>query len=79
MGLGGGGGGSEPIETPEVKAAPKAQVTKPVTEAATSARQTQKDKASKAAGLRGSILTSDLNSSAAAGGSQTTTKLGGGA
>lgn len=76
--MGGGGGGDDPIETPEVKPTPKAQTTKPVTEAATAARQNQKDKASKAAGLRGSILTSDLNSSAAAGGTQANTKLGGG-
>lgn len=73
--MGQSGGGS----TPEVKPAPKAEVTKSVTEAATTARQSQKDKANKAAGLRGSILTSDLNSSAAAGGTQQTTKLGGGA
>lgn len=76
--MGGGGGGGDPVETPEVKATPKAQTTKPVTEAATAARENQKDKASKAAGLRGSILTSDLNSSAAAGATQSATKLGGG-
>jgi len=52
-----GGGGSP--DTPEVKAAPKAEVTKPVTEAATAARQSQKDKAAKAAGLNSTILTGD--------------------
>lgn len=76
MGGGGGGGGKSAPETPKVQPTPKAEVTKNATEAATSARQAQKDKASRAAGLRGSILTSDLSGDA--GGAQTTTKLGGG-
>lgn len=72
MGGSGGGKGGAP-ETPQVQPTPKQEVTKPVTEAATSARQTQKDKATKAAGLRGSILTSDLNpNSSTANGSQQT-------
>lgn len=53
-------GFSEP-DMPEVRETPKAEITKPVSEAATTARQAQKEKANKAAGLRGSILTSDLN------------------
>ena len=54
--MGFGGGGSS---TPEVAPVPKAEVTKPVTEAATAARQSQKDKAAKAAGLNSTILTGD--------------------
>lgn len=55
--MGFGGGGSTPSYTPAP--APKQQLaTKSVTEAATSAREDQKDKAAKAAGLRASILTS---------------------
>lgn len=50
------GGGGTP-DTPEVAPVPKAEVTKPVTEAATAARQSQKDKAAKAAGLNSTILT----------------------
>ena len=53
-----GGGGGTPY-TPEVKPVPKAEVTKPVTEAATAARQSQKDKAAKSAGLNSTILTGD--------------------
>ena len=41
---------------------PKAATPKPVTEAATAARQNQKDKASKAAGIRASIHTTPLAS-----------------
>ena len=48
-----GGGGS----TPTIAPVPKAQSTKPVTEAATAARDAQKNRARKAAGLTGSILT----------------------
>lgn len=55
MGFGGGGGS----RMPDVPPAPKAEVTKPVTEAATAARQNQRDKASKAAGLRSTVLTGD--------------------
>ncbi len=57
MGFGGGGYSAPPVptQTPE-----KPQVAKPVTEAATAARQAQKDKATKASGIGGSILTSPL-------------------
>lgn len=61
MGFGGGGGGGyvpPPPPPPE-----KPQVSKPVTEAATAARQAQKDKASKAAGIRGSVFTDPLSPS----------------
>lgn len=58
---GGGGGSTPPVVTPEVKETPKVEQVKNVTEASTSARDEQKRKASKAAGLRGSILTSDLS------------------
>ena len=55
MGGGGKGGGSyTPAPTP------KAQQTKNVTEAATAAREDQKEKARKAAGIAGSIYTSPL-------------------
>ena len=57
MGFGGGGTPGIPEPTP----APKQEVQKPVTEAATAARQNQRDKAAKAAGLGGSIYTSPLN------------------
>ena len=57
MGFGGGGTPSIPEPTP----APKQEVQKPVTEAATAARQNQRDKAAKAAGIGGSIYTSPLN------------------
>ena len=53
MGFGGGGTPS----MPEVAPTPKAEVTKPVTEAATAARDAQKSKAAKAAGLQSTILT----------------------
>lgn len=56
----GGGGGSTP-EVPAVTPVPKQEVEKPVTEAATAARQNQKDKAAKAAGINGSVYTSPLN------------------
>jgi len=52
---GGGGGGSMPAVAPT----PKAEVTKPVTEAATAARDNQKEKAAKAAGLKSTILTGE--------------------
>ncbi len=57
MGFGGGGysAPAAPTYTPE-----KPQVAKPVTEAATAARDAQKDKAAKASGIGGSILTSPL-------------------
>ena len=44
-------------DMPEVAPTPKAEVTKPVTEAATAARDAQKNKAAKAAGLQSTILT----------------------
>ena len=58
--MGFGGGYSSP-SVPEVTPAPKPEVQKPVTEAATAARQAQKDKASKAAGINASVYTSPLN------------------
>lgn len=69
-GGGGGGKGGSPSVPPPPPPPEKAQVSKPVTEAATSARQAQKDKAGKAAGLRGSILTGPMQS----GGDQGSTK-----
>jgi len=56
MGFGGGGGGGS---MPTVEPTPKAEVTKPVTEAATAARDNQKEKAAKAAGLKSTILTGE--------------------
>ena len=50
----GGGGGSYTPPPP----APKVQSPKPVTEAATAARASQRDKAAKAAGISGSVHTS---------------------
>jgi hypothetical protein len=50
MGFGGGGGTPD---VPAVAPLPKQEVEKPVTEAATAARQSQKDKAAKAAGING--------------------------
>ena len=44
--------------TPEIQETAKAQTTKPVTEAATAARDAQREKAAKAAGLNSTILTS---------------------
>ncbi len=57
MGFGGGGYSAPPAPTytPE-----KPQVAKPVTEVATAARQAQKDKAAKAAGIQGAVLTSPV-------------------
>ncbi|MDD2967173.1 MAG: hypothetical protein PHN64_06810 [Desulfovibrionaceae bacterium] len=57
MGFGGGGSSTAPVVTP----APKAEVTKPVTAAATAARNQQKNKAAKAAGIQGSILAKPLS------------------
>ena len=65
MGFGGGGGGE--VTVPEVTPTPKAEVTKPVTEAATSARQSQKDKAKRAAGLASTILTDQSPTSSVSG------------
>ena len=60
MGFGGGGGTPD---VPAVAPVPKQEVEKPVTEAATAARQSQKDKAAKAAGINGSVFTSPLSHS----------------
>ena len=59
------GASSTPDYTPPAPT-PKQQVQKPVTEAATAARQSQRDKAAKAAGIQGSILTSPLDIGTAA-------------
>ena len=56
-----GFGGSSTPDVPAVTPVPKQEVEKPVTEAATAARQNQKDKAAKAAGISGSVYTSPLN------------------
>lgn len=61
MGFGGG------YSAPDMPApAPKAEVTKPVTEAATAARDAQKRRANKAAGLSSTILTGSPLENAAA-------------
>ena len=62
------GGGGTPDIPPAAPPPEKAQVSKPVTEAATAARQSQKDKAAKAAGIRGSILTDPMSSGSGNGG-----------
>lgn len=59
--MGFGGGGSPSI--PEPAPVPKAETTKDVTAASTEARQSQKDKAAKAAGLKNTILSDALLSS----------------
>lgn len=51
--------------TPSIQETPKPQVTKPVTEAATAARDSQRERAARAAGLRASILTSPFDSQTA--------------
>ena len=71
--MGFGGGMSSTPSVPEVTPAPKQEVAKPVTEAATAARQAQRDKAAKAAGIGGSVYTSPL---ARARGEETKTLLG---
>ncbi len=55
------GGYSAPA-APVYTAPEKAQVAKPVTEAATAARRSQKDKAAKASGIQGAVLTSPVQS-----------------
>ncbi len=62
MGFSSGGYSTPPA--PTYAAPEKAEVVKPVTEAATAARQSQKDKAARASGIQGSVLTSPLQSSA---------------
>ncbi len=70
MGFGGSSTPAVPVYTePE-----KPQTPKPVTEAATAARDAQREKASKAAGLQGSILTSPMQTSTQ--GAQQKTLLG---
>lgn len=56
--MGFGGGSSPYIPPPPVVEKP--QVSKSVSEAATAARQAQRDKAARAQGIRGSVLTSPL-------------------
>lgn len=63
MGFGGGGGGGGYVPPPPPPPE-KPQVSKPVTEAATAARQAQKEKAAKAAGIRGSVFTDPLSAPA---------------
>ena len=60
-----GFGGSSPSAPPApvYVPPPKPEVPKPVTEAATAARDRQKEKASKASGIKGSIFTSPLQTS----------------
>lgn len=58
--MGFGGSPSTP-DVPQVTPAPKQEVQKPVTEAATAARQSQKEKAARATGISGSIHTSPFN------------------
>jgi len=53
-----GGGGKSGGGTATVAPTPKVQQTKSVTEAATAAREDQKERARKAAGIAGSIHTS---------------------
>lgn len=62
-----GFGGGSP-DMPAVADTPKAEVTKPVTEAATAARDAQKRKATKAAGLQSTILTGDAAAANTSGG-----------
>ncbi len=56
------GGGYRAPEAPAYVAPEKPQTSKPVTEAATAARNAQKEKANKAAGIGASILTSPMQS-----------------
>ncbi len=56
-----GGGYSAPA-APTYVEPEKPEVAKPVTEAATAARDSQKDKAAKASGLKASVLTSPVQS-----------------
>ncbi len=73
MGFGGGyKAPAAPVYTPPPEPE-KPEVAKPVTEAATAARQSQKDKAAKATGMRKAVLTSPL---VEAGQGSTNTKLG---
>lgn len=58
-----GFGGASAPDMPEVAPVPKQEVTKPVTEAATAARDAQKRRATKAAGLQSTILTGNTGES----------------
>lgn len=69
-------GGGKSNSTPTVVETPKQQTTKPVTEAATAARESQRDRARKAAGISGSILTSPLDASSTTATGQKKTLLG---
>lgn len=71
---GGGKGGSPDIPAPAP--VPKAETTKDVTAASTEARQSQKDKAAKAAGLKNTILSDALLSSGNSASGATKTLLG---
>lgn len=68
--MGFGGGGTPGIPTPAP--VPKAETTKDVTAASTEARQSQKDKAAKAAGLKNTILSDALTADTAAAGTKKT-------
>ena len=65
MGFGAGGGSPS---APEVKPVPKQEVSKPVTEAATAAREDQKRRARMSAGLQSTVLTTSNSNNAASGG-----------
>jgi len=74
MGGGGGGGkGGGSYTPPAVTETPKAQTTKDVTEATTSARNVQAEKAKRAAGLKNSVQSGALqdNSTVATGANKT--------
>lgn len=64
---GGGKGGSPDIPAP-APPAPKAETTKSLTAASTEARQSQKDKAARAAGLKSTILSNALTADGGAAG-----------
>lgn len=72
MGFGGGGTPDMPEPTP----VPKAETTKSLTAASTEARQNQKDKAARAAGLKSTILSDALLSSGNSASGATKTLLG---
>ncbi len=70
------GGGYKAPAAPVYVEPDKPEVAKPVTEAATAARQNQKDKAAKASGLKGAVLTSPLQESPATKQSNSNSLLG---
>ena len=57
----GGSGFDAPPPAPVPPPPAKAEVAKPVTEAATAARTAQKEKSAKSSGIQGSILTSPFS------------------